>query len=158
MRPLTSSICAALALSALACGRPAPVARAAPVTTFDHESVFPLKTGEHHKNIDCDSCHGAFDSFTKFDCLGCHGRPAVDPPHAEMAVTGYAYESVACYKCHPNGDCHPTEDRASSPDPCGHADGGMGATAGADGGMAGADGGMGSPDAGAAADAGSALP
>lgn len=103
MRPFLL-IAAALALLA-ACGRPEAVPRAAAVTItdFDHETVFPLKTGEHHRNVDCNSCHGAFDTFTRYDCLGCHLAPDVDPKHE--GVAGYVYESPACYACHPTGDC-----------------------------------------------------
>lgn len=92
-------------LLALACDRPAPVAAAPSTTAFNHEVVFPLSTGEHHKNIDCAACHGPFDTFTKFDCLGCHARGETDSAHADEGVKDYVYESAACYRCHPTGEC-----------------------------------------------------
>lgn len=64
---------------------------------FDH-TQFPL-SGPH--SVGCNRCHTTQGSFATFDCLGCHTRADTDPRHAE--VGGYAYESGACYRCHPSG-------------------------------------------------------
>lgn len=131
------------------------------LTSFNHDTVFPIYVG-HHTGIDCNECHGAFTTFTKFDCLGCHTQMETDPIHGasdpmmagtmdptmasstsdptmagsttdpttvgsttdpmtagtmdqmmatepmmlSTAVPGYSYDSAACYRCHPTGDCH----------------------------------------------------
>lgn len=124
--PNSASLAFALvACCVAACGRPAPVSRAAAVTVFNHETVFPLSTGEHHKNVDCNACHGQFETFTKFDCLGCHTQSTTDGMHADDKVSGYTYASESCYRCHPNGDCHPKEDCTNHPEDCEHGDGSM---------------------------------
>lgn len=60
---------------------------------------FPIVKGIHA--VDCNSCHGAFDTFKKFDCLGCHTQPKTDPDH--QGIPGYNWDSASCLKCHPNG-------------------------------------------------------
>jgi hypothetical protein len=66
----------------------------------DHDVHFPIKTGKHG-GIDCNKCHGAFDTFKLFDCLGCHADSATTPKHA--GVSGYSWDSPSCYSCHPRG-------------------------------------------------------
>lgn len=114
----------AVAVVLAACGR-APSARpAAAVNVFDHDKLFPITNGEHHVGIACAQCH-PFDTFTRFDCLACHRQEDIDPVHlgsmdpspsgtadpmaAGMVVRDYRYESAACYRCHPTGDCHRVE-------------------------------------------------
>jgi hypothetical protein len=36
-----------------------------------------------------------------FSCTVCHARGDTDSHH--RSVTGYRYDSAACYACHPNG-------------------------------------------------------
>jgi hypothetical protein len=75
-----------------------------PVTalTPDTHTKFPIAAGSSHA-IDCNSCHGEFDTFTQFSCLsgGCHTAAETTPNH--NGVSGYLYESSACYSCHPDG-------------------------------------------------------
>ena len=51
----------------------------------------------------CTTCHTVPADFGVFTCLDCHehGQAQTDRDHSE--VSGYAYESVACYACHTNG-------------------------------------------------------
>ncbi len=80
-------------------------------TSLDHPNTaltpathdkFPIAAGTAHGAVDCNTCHGAFDSFAQFDCLnGCHA--AADTAPAHTAVPSYKYESAACYSCHPDG-------------------------------------------------------
>ncbi len=76
------------------------------MTVEAHDArIFPTSHGaEENTPMDCNKCHGGFDSFTEFDCLGCHAHvaEATDPRHEE--VDGYAYESEACLGCHPRGE------------------------------------------------------
>jgi hypothetical protein len=36
-----------------------------------------------------------------FSCLTCHSRGSTDEKHG--GVSGYRYDSAACYNCHPQG-------------------------------------------------------
>ncbi len=68
-----------------------------------HTRYFPL-VGGAHAGVDCNTCHGAYDTFRQFDCLGCHAQPATDTGH--QGIAGYAWQSPACYACHPTGKGH----------------------------------------------------
>jgi hypothetical protein len=73
---------------------------------FNHDGLyFPIYSGSHRGRwSSCSDCHKASGNFASFDCLGCH-------PHSDMAgtnshhsdVSGYSYQSSACYRCHPSG-------------------------------------------------------
>jgi hypothetical protein len=72
---------------------------------FDHTSFFPIYSGRHAGRWDaCGDCHPNAASYADFSCLGCH-------PHSDQNETdghhegenGYAYNSAACYSCHPRG-------------------------------------------------------
>ena len=64
--------------------------------TFNHR--FPITSGPH--NTTCTNCHqgGGYQTFT---CLSCHQRSETDSHH--RSISGYRYDSLACYSCHPNG-------------------------------------------------------
>jgi hypothetical protein len=81
-------------------------------TPQTHEKYFPILSdkhmygvtpGENGAPLDCNTCHGAFDTFTQFTCLNtaCHVQPDTDPHHTTNP--DYSYDSVACYGCHPWG-------------------------------------------------------
>jgi hypothetical protein len=89
---------AAIAM-AVACGDGRSQAMPPPISASSH-TFFPIASGTH-AGISCDDCHGHFDTFRAFDCVTCHGGAGIDPAHA--SVPGYARESAACYRCHPEG-------------------------------------------------------
>lgn len=65
-----------------------------------HDPYFPIASGDHA--VDCNTCHGAFDTFRQYDCMnGCHAESDTTPNHS--GVDGYAYDSPSCYSCHPRG-------------------------------------------------------
>lgn len=68
-----------------------------------HADYFPISAQTAHGAVDCNTCHGAFDTFTQFDCLsaGCHPQAETDANHA--GEPGYGYDSASCYGCHPTG-------------------------------------------------------
>lgn len=74
---------------------------------------FQIATGPHA--VDCNSCHGAFDSFAQFTCLSCHAHEQAATGALHARVQGYAYDSASCLRCHPNGDATPFADVASDP-------------------------------------------
>lgn len=65
--------------------------------TFDHP--FPL-TGDH--NVLCTQCHTSGSTST-FTCLTCHEHNQSDTDEDHDEVSGYIYNSQACYQCHPSG-------------------------------------------------------
>ena len=64
---------------------------------FDHP--FPIQSGRH-SGVACSECHQTSD-FRVFNCLGCHEQATTNSHH--NGVTGYSYNSQACYACHPQG-------------------------------------------------------
>ncbi len=80
---------------------PAPPPPVTQLTPADHEPYFPLLTGPH-ANTTCNACHGGFQSFTDFTCIGCHVEGVTRPIHAE--VPGFEFEREVCLTCHPRGE------------------------------------------------------
>jgi hypothetical protein len=72
---------------------------------FDHDGrFFPINSGAHRGEWQtCATCHTAPGDFKVFTCLTCHehSQTSMDSKHRERA--GYAYDSQACYRCHPRG-------------------------------------------------------
>jgi hypothetical protein len=66
--------------------------------TFNHR--FRITSGPHRQP--CATCHQT-SSMQTFTCLVCHqhSRARMDDKHKER--TGYRYDSLACYSCHPTG-------------------------------------------------------
>jgi len=72
-------------------------------SSFDHDSqYFPIYSGPHQPVwSSCATCHTTPGDLSAFSCIDCHEKPVTDEHHS--AVSGYAYESGACYSCHPRG-------------------------------------------------------
>jgi hypothetical protein len=67
---------------------------------FNH-TWFPITSGKH-AGIDCSVCHIDRNNYRVFSCTtGCHDRSKTDSKHSK--VSGYRYDSAACYACHPTG-------------------------------------------------------
>jgi len=74
---------------------------------------FQIVSGPHA--IDCNTCHGDFQSFGQFTCFNCHGheKPLTDMLHVSLVThgtaslpdggVGYAYDNVSCLQCHSTG-------------------------------------------------------
>jgi Zn finger protein HypA/HybF involved in hydrogenase expression len=74
--------------------------------SFDHDGrYFPIYSGKHRgKWSSCSDCHVSAGNYRAFECIRCHehsNRTEVDDKH--RGVSGYAYQSAACYRCHPRG-------------------------------------------------------
>jgi hypothetical protein len=74
--------------------------------TFDHDGpYFPIYSGKHRgKWSSCSDCHTSPSNYKAFECILCHehsNRSEVDSKH--RGVSGYAYQSAACYRCHSRG-------------------------------------------------------
>ncbi|MGC4114756.1 MAG: hypothetical protein QM765_09130 [Myxococcales bacterium] len=103
----TLAILLLLVLIAASCSSCSKKEGSAPeVTALDrttHEPKFPIASG-NHGTVDCNICHGAFDTFTEFSCTtsGCHEKAQVDPAHS--GNPDYAYVDAKCLECHPKGE------------------------------------------------------
>jgi hypothetical protein len=69
---------------------------------FDHP--FPITSGRH-AGVACSECHQTSD-YRVFTCLGCHEQASTNSRH--NGISGYAYNSQACYACHPRGSAAPS--------------------------------------------------
>jgi hypothetical protein len=69
--------------------------------SFDHSRFFPL--AGNHAGIDCTTCHTTAGNYAAFSCLNgaCHPKATTDSRHS--GVSGYRYDSAACYSCHSRG-------------------------------------------------------
>ena len=72
--------------------------------TFNHDSqYFPIYSGEHQGEWDaCSDCHTNPNNYSVFSCTVCHLQGEMNDEH--QGVSGYVYQSTACYSCHPNGN------------------------------------------------------
>jgi hypothetical protein len=68
--------------------------------TFDHG--FPIEQGDHG-GFDCTDCHLSPGTFATFSCTHCHEHRQSDMDDEHDDVSGYLWESGACYSCHPDG-------------------------------------------------------
>ncbi len=74
--------------------------------SFDHDGAFfPIYSGRHRGVwSSCSDCHVSSSNYAVFECILCHAhsnRADVDSHH--QGVSGYVYQSAACYRCHPRG-------------------------------------------------------
>jgi len=120
LRQLRSSgFCfAAMWLALAACSRPVdPGNSDAGATTFTsqlHAAKFPIDSGAH-AGLDCYSCHVATaNTFTEFNCAGCHGHEQTVTNLLHNGVSGYAYTGTSCYSCHADGAKVPFDHRGIS--------------------------------------------
>lgn len=72
---------------------------------WDHDSqYFPIYSGKHRGEWNvCSDCHVDAADYKRFECINCHehDRSRTDSKHS--GVSGYSYNSAACYNCHPTG-------------------------------------------------------
>ena len=77
-----------------------------PASFGDHDSqYFPIYSGKHQGewNNNCTSCHKDVSNYKLFTCIECHEHNnAADLAGEHGGVSGYQYESNACYSCHRN--------------------------------------------------------
>ena len=71
-----------------------------------HDSQhFPIYTGDHKGEWEnCTTCHFNNGNYTTFSCfLNCHEHNQSETDSKHHEVSGYRYDSNACYSCHRNG-------------------------------------------------------
>ncbi|MCX6269960.1 MAG: hypothetical protein NTU44_01860 [Bacteroidetes bacterium] len=78
--------------------------------TFNHDGLyFNIYSGKHqgHWNT-CADCHPNTSDYSVFTCITCHTQSETNNSHD--GVSGYSYNSDACYSCHQHvkeGITHP---------------------------------------------------
>ncbi len=72
---------------------------------FDqHDVIFPIYSGEHNGEWDnCADCHTTAGNYGLFSCISCHEHNQGDTDNEHDDVSGYLYNSDACFECHPTG-------------------------------------------------------
>ncbi len=77
-----------------------------PAQFIQHDAqFFPVYSGEHGGEWNsCTECHQNSGNYAVFTCIDCHehNQPEMNDEHQE--INGYAYNSIACFECHPTGD------------------------------------------------------
>jgi nitrate/TMAO reductase-like tetraheme cytochrome c subunit len=75
-------------------------------TTWDHDAqYFPIYSGKHQgKWTDCADCHVNPSNYAVFECIFCHEHNQQEMDEKHQGVSGYIYQSIACYDCHPDGE------------------------------------------------------
>jgi hypothetical protein len=72
----------------------------------DHDALyFPVYTGSHEGTWDlCADCHTTEGDFSAYSCVACHEHDRSPMDTAHQGIPDYAYDSDACYTCHPAGE------------------------------------------------------
>ncbi len=84
------------------CYKPYPAPQQGP-TDFSNHAAFPIDRGAHD-GLDCNTCHGAFTTFTQFSCTSCHAHDESAMASVHQGVTDYLWADGSCYACHPTGE------------------------------------------------------
>ncbi len=73
--------------------------------TFDHDGrFFPIYSGAHRGRwTSCSTCHVNAANYQQFSCLACHEHSQSQMDSHHSSVSGYSYDSQACFSCHPRG-------------------------------------------------------
>ena len=76
-----------------------------PAEYRDHDSrSFPIYSGEHSGEWEsCSDCHKNPANYGEFTCTDCHEHNKSDMDDEHGGVSGYEYNSLACFACHPTG-------------------------------------------------------
>jgi hypothetical protein len=74
--------------------------------TFNHDAdYFPIYSGSHAGEwTNCNECHTTPNNLTLFSCIDCHEHNQANTNSEHNGITGYVYNSNACFECHPNGE------------------------------------------------------
>ena len=116
-RPLCGAVILASLLAIGGCNQvllktsPAPASSdggeagiAAPITRDSHAIYFPIGDGTNHAAQVCSDCHQSTDTFADFTCISCHDHSEALADMRHVYITGFTYQSSACFSCHPTGN------------------------------------------------------
>ena len=87
-----------------------------PAQYREHDSKsFPIYSGKHNGTwSNCSDCHTNASSYAQFTCIDCHDHNQSDMDNKHGSVQGYAWNSPACFACHPTGSTQGSFNHASS--------------------------------------------
>jgi hypothetical protein len=90
-----------------------------PADYRDHDNKsFPIYSGKHMGQWNsCIDCHLNTSNYQEYTCIDCHDHNQVDMNKEHQGVEGYAYNSPACFACHPTGSKEGSFNHATSPFP-----------------------------------------
>ncbi len=73
-----------------------------PASNFDHDRrFFRIYSGKHRGRWNsCSDCHIDPNNYQNFSCLNCHEHRQSKMDNEHRNISGYRYESPACYSCH----------------------------------------------------------
>ena len=76
-----------------------------PATFTQHDALFfPIYSGEHKGEWNkCTECHTT-STYSNFSCTSCHEHNQADTDSEHKGISGYSYNSLSCYGCHPMGN------------------------------------------------------
>lgn len=82
-------------------------------STFNHDAqYFPIYSGTHRNRwTGCGGgtgngagCHTNNSNYAVFSCIHCHEHNQTSMNSHHSGVSGYSYNSQACFNCHPDGN------------------------------------------------------
>lgn len=75
-------------------------------STYNHDAqYFPIYSGKHKGEwTNCNECHTTAGNFAIFSCIDCHEHNQSSMASEHQGVNNYAYNSIACFNCHPKGN------------------------------------------------------
>ena len=73
-------------------------------STFNHDlQYFKIYSGAHQGNWTlCTDCHTNPADYSLYSCVNCHTHNQTTTDQQHTGVSGYTYQSSACYSCHRN--------------------------------------------------------
>jgi hypothetical protein len=66
----------------------------------DHGPIFPIAAGTAHASAACAQCHVQPGDRSVLGCAGCHPHAQATVASQHASVTGYAFDSARCVRCH----------------------------------------------------------
>lgn len=107
--PCVAALVAAGCNQLLLQSTPAPdradAATVATVTRDSHTPYFPINDGTHHAAQVCSDCHQSdAGSFADYTCVSCHAHEQDVAIGRHTFITGFVWQSSACFSCHPTGN------------------------------------------------------
>ncbi len=74
-------------------------------STFNHDrEYFPIYSGPHRGTWNsCTDCHTTANNYSAFSCIECHEHNQNRMHNKHREVSGYSWQSSACFSCHPTG-------------------------------------------------------
>ena len=94
---------AELSTNCLDCHTTQPGWKPADFRTHDN-LYFPIYSGEHNGEWEtCTDCHTSSSNYGIFSCINCHEHSSSEMNDEHNDISGYEYNSNACFECHPTG-------------------------------------------------------